>query len=568
MNQLVQLTESPENTSSGLERLDIDIALDPFGVELSAMPLFISRVRSLSIVSRKLYDRPSLRLVQGLALPLTQLSCPRYETNCLSSVKVQIIITCACRLTSCITPSLKSSHAAQDIHRAADHTPMLALLALPTEILAHIFILCVEIPRTIYIPFQTQRIPTQIVISHVCSTCRRIALDTPELWTDIFINDPSKNEHVYRAWLSRTRHRPMNLGLDLVSGINHRVLRPASETIDAFWKVVKSVNVKCLKLEIPKDQLFQLVESPANNALHGLEQLELGIAMLGGSVAAAVSTLPQFVNRARSLSFSHPVLRENELFLFIQGLALPWAQLSCLDLASTFMNLSHCTALLLQAPLLEECHLAIILTDVEQGRQLTLPRIRICELFLGVDPDEVLPYFIFPNLTRLTLISGDFLAPTETWEIIKRQYNLRLIQELTLRAIPTTTKFSLHCSTVLRDSPMLRHLDMASFGIIDDKTLEGVSSGSLGHSLKDLSIFCDTNRIEAVLKMVEARQKAVAQRVERGYSWREVGLTSLAIVRITMWDGGKSHREAHKGRLVELERLGAHVEIVTETRNG
>ena len=116
---------------------------------------------------------------------------------------------------------------------------------------------------------------------------------------------------------------------------------------------------------------------------------------------------------------------------------------------------------------------------------------------------------------------------------------------------------------------MLRHLDMASFGIIDDKTLEGVSSGSLGHSLKDLSIFCDTNRIEAVLKMVEARQKAVAQRVERGYSWREVGLTSLAIVRITMWDGGKSHREAHsEGRLVELERLGAHVEIVTETRNG
>ena len=86
------------------------------------------------------------------------------------------------------------------------------ILELPTEILDHIFRLCARISGTVPLPLRKRHIPIQIVISHVCSKWRQIALDSPELWADVSIEDKDlfKDDHVCQAWLSRARLRPLD----------------------------------------------------------------------------------------------------------------------------------------------------------------------------------------------------------------------------------------------------------------------------------------------------------------------------------------------------------------------
>jgi len=166
-----------------------------------------------------------------------------------------------------------------------------ASAALPNEILSHIFIHSAQLFGTVYLPFKFQKQqtfkPIQIVISHVSSPWRQVALDTHELWTDVSIdlrevpasdgiipidtvNERWQVVSWWQTWLSRAgRHRPVRLALGFIPNLRSMFERQTSagsgsgtgEIADVFWKVVSGndddwhVRVGHLKLKILLSQL-------------------------------------------------------------------------------------------------------------------------------------------------------------------------------------------------------------------------------------------------------------------------------------------------------------------------
>ena len=363
----------------------------------------------------------------------------------------------------------------------------------------------------------------------------------------------------------RVGHRPIHLELSLIPDLPSFQCR-AIDVNDYFWNVANRVRVGHLKLKILLSQLSQLMESPGST-LYDLEQLDIFIIIQANT---EVSAMPQFISRACSVTLYDLNLLEKEYFPLVQTLALQWAQLTCLHVIHADITFSQCMALLHQTPLLEECHLSLNFVDVEEEERLTLPLIRTFMLDFGDEEefiDPVIRRFEFPNLSRLRLDAWDW--PTESYEVIKRYYNLCRIQDLQLfpHAI---NPFTIANSTILKDAPLLQNLDVSTVAAIDEEALDGISSGELGHFLKILTISCPESEMEAALDMVEARQKAVAQKIEHGYSWREVELTGLKEVRIRVLQNSRStrrrnaienYRQRYKERLGELERLGVRVGI-------
>ncbi|KAF8351746.1 hypothetical protein F5887DRAFT_847503, partial [Amanita rubescens] len=56
--------------------------------------------------------------------------------------------------------------------------------AFPNEILNRIFILVAQDHGPVHFPIDEMEVPPQFAISHVCSHWRRVALRTPELWSN------------------------------------------------------------------------------------------------------------------------------------------------------------------------------------------------------------------------------------------------------------------------------------------------------------------------------------------------------------------------------------------------
>jgi len=271
--------------------------------------------------------------------------------------------------------------------------------------------------------------------------------------------------------------------------------------------------------------------------------------------------MPQFVSRARSLSFVDAMGR----YELIKGLSLPCTWLTCLQVHRIGLTLSQCMTLLLQIPSLEECSFYIIAVDVEEGDsdQLTLPLIGAFTLYIDEDDmaiDEIIRHFELPNLTRLKLdLFSSYQWSTESYETIKSHCSLCHIQDLQL--LPDADKvFTIASSTILKDAPLLRRLDAASVATIDQETLAGISSGDLGCFLKSFTISCSESDVEAVLNMLEAHQKAVIAQNERASNWREVEFVGLKEVMIKVfWDGscGRPERLAAAiyKRWIKSERL-------------
>lgn len=90
-------------------------------------------------------------------------------------------------------------------HRSRPPSPKLSPIArLPNEILAIIF-LC-----TIQSPAPNSALPSQLVISSVCSTWRTVALSTPEYWATLYVSSKMPVT-VYREFLARSSPFPLSI---------------------------------------------------------------------------------------------------------------------------------------------------------------------------------------------------------------------------------------------------------------------------------------------------------------------------------------------------------------------
>lgn len=172
--------------------------------------------------------------------------------------------------------------------------------------------------------------------------------------------------------------------------------------------------------------------------------------------------------------------------------------------------------ILRQTPMLEALTLSVYSAAVLDP--LTMPSLR--ELNLKVDDhmkecsDHLLRGFTCPSLMKLSFTAHSSWT-CETFEILKRQYNMQELREVNLMGY-----IELSVSSLLRDAPMLQSLSLTWGTIMDGEAVLGMSNGSLGRFLRklDISIFDD---LEEMLDVVETRKKVVDELKKNGCSWRE-----------------------------------------------
>ena len=213
-----------------------------------------------------------------------------------------------------------------------------------------------------------------------------------------------------------------------------------------------------------------------------------------------------------------------------------------------------------QIPMLER----LVLTTLETAiapEELTMPSLQefileTCgEMVDGTELDKILRGFIFPSLITFVLYTGAYWT-SETFEILKRQYNLQRLEEVGFLG---TSGFILPVSSVLYNSPMLRLLQLERDAIFDDEAITGISNGTLGRLLKKLELTTSCDRdIEEVLGMVEARKKTVDRLIENGCTWKEE-ITVLSQITID----GEYDRDEYTEKVEDL-RARAGIKVFLE----
>jgi hypothetical protein len=420
---------------------------------------------------------------------------------------------------------------------------------LPNEVLSHIFMLLALGYGTVTFPIPKNNAPPQLVVSHVCSHWRRVALHTPELWSDTYLIFPTniyhRNHYIYfhQRWVFRARTSLVTLSIRFDES------SPNNELASALQNILLPIQVKRLRLRLTYKQLMALLTLP-EAALSGLSEFEVELRFPDRNMDINMSDPHSLITRLRSVTFRAGA----EDWIDRLRPSLPWGQLRSLKFEIYMGNQEGLIMdILREIPMLEALSLQIF--GIGMWEQLTMPSLRNLTMQLisgmvtnGMDIDNMLRKFLCPALTQFALIfHGSWTC--ETFEILKQQYNMQELRELKIFGT-----FALPISSILRDAPMLHSLSLRQNPMMDEEALIGVANGTLGQFLRGLEIDMPYDARE-VLDMVEARKKTVDGLIKNGCSWREE-ITSLKDVVIHTTDG-----KDYKERIIALEEAGIHVTI-------
>ncbi|KAJ7639313.1 hypothetical protein FB45DRAFT_424637 [Roridomyces roridus] len=273
------------------------------------------------------------------------------------------------------------------------------VLSLPPEITSEIFIHC--LPSLQLRPDGVDPMQVPLLVSHVCSQWRRIAISTPLLWRELNIDlgiRRRQGSDIVDTWLARAQHCPLSvrirgLVLDLVD---------SARFFEAFrrhaWKM------QSLELEIHMED-FEEMEKPMPE-FPLLRELSLssadGWTLLNESLDKMFADVPQ-ISQVRLCYFPAKV----------DMVALPWDQLQ--KFTGEFYELSECLEALRLMPNIVECTFSVHETVVEDDshQMVSHSQLRTFTLFQSkpLDEDEAVPrsaqllaLITFPNLETLQLL--------------------------------------------------------------------------------------------------------------------------------------------------------------------
>ncbi|KAJ6515448.1 hypothetical protein C8R45DRAFT_209378 [Mycena sanguinolenta] len=215
------------------------------------------------------------------------------------------------------------------------------VLALPPEITSEIFFHCLPRKRQSDIVNPKE---APLLLTHVCSLWRNIAISTPELWAafDLEIGWPEPHLlEIGETWLGRARGCPISVKLSscgVLSDINH-----IDRFMTALWGRSRFIRALDLKLAVED---FDIVDDPSGNPdFRMLQKLSIHLEEgLGGS-ADGRGPLELFRDA--------PMLCEVVTEVPPSCITLPWHQLTkftgeiytiaeCLDALHLMPNLVHC----------------------------------------------------------------------------------------------------------------------------------------------------------------------------------------------------------------------------------
>ncbi|KAF8881260.1 hypothetical protein BD779DRAFT_1025880 [Infundibulicybe gibba] len=232
------------------------------------------------------------------------------------------------------------------------------------DVLRVIFLSCSSDPARIPLRKWLTRYPgwpePRLVISHVCSSWRAIALRTPELWSDIEIGrvEPQDCECL-ETWLRRSGKSPLSIHdpryqrCDLFDVLNTIVL-PNLHRCRRLTLYIGPMTLPTF-LRLPPGSLQSLVEIKLYFSMCKFEP------MLQEIVREAPITAFQMAHQLRrvELDSSHSGLNMDRIVTNLWCLGLPWAQLTVLTFPEIEISADSCIGVLRACAALESCSLYV-----------------------------------------------------------------------------------------------------------------------------------------------------------------------------------------------------------------
>ncbi|PFH46870.1 hypothetical protein AMATHDRAFT_50727 [Amanita thiersii Skay4041] len=441
---------------------------------------------------------------------------------------------------------------------------------LPTDILRYIFLLCVEEDAGQgWIPIPLHHMsdpPIQIILSHVCSFWRQVALNTTGLWNKLTVCEPYSDFWDLAPateFLSRSKGARVSLSIHrTLSPCRHKSLQEhLASLVDSLRKLIigtKHLYEFHLDLEIDHldqlrafftmDKVIQLLRlSPPGLTTLGLH---LGGRLQRENVAEnwdQVVDVFNYVNNKGKTSFpSLESLHMSGAEWFYKGIyhQMPWERLRSLSLDGISPNWA--LAILHKCPSLETCTLELILPNGDpelsllfgpgfetEALHIPLPHLRHLRLsfyhhFTRPDIHSFLRPLALPNLKSLCYIEqrGPYdphvtgIWPINTDAVIEEKLQLDKLEELEVYP-----RSSFVPDKLLRKACNLRRFHTHSYGILHPSTVSGLGSGVLGPKLQDVYIEGQQDAAR-MLRMIEERQNSAAATMRK---YEEVTLNHAGV---------------------------------------
>ncbi|KIL66451.1 hypothetical protein M378DRAFT_160913 [Amanita muscaria Koide BX008] len=366
---------------------------------------------------------------------------------------------------------------------------------LPPEILRHIFKCCVHEKQVEVIPITYKG--GAYTISHVCSAWRRIALETPELWTGVSLQLTKENEkqiRVARQWLSRARTLPRSIFIKQVS------LECDGWGNNIILNLVAHYTLRSLELTLPGNQLKQL-KGLLDRSLSTLEVLRLQC------FSKDIEILPLPFRPADTLSKMNVLVLDGNWDLHNLTAVGSWSRIARLNIKPT-ISVQLCFVILQQCSQIELCTLHVQNTDaVSTVPDIMLPQIYyFCFYTGGVTTRMLVDAVTAPRLRSLSFrqmlsqTSSD-VDNTAFCQMIERSQGLKYLT--TFNVGPTSEP--LDPLPLLEKLPHLETTEIYN-GILDEDAINRIALGKVGSKLKKM-VFKSRHDANEILRMVEVRQQ-------------------------------------------------------------
>ncbi|KAK2462927.1 hypothetical protein APHAL10511_005125 [Amanita phalloides] len=372
----------------------------------------------------------------------------------------------------------------------------------PEDIIRCIFA-CLGQDRAIRLPHERDDIPPQVVLSHVCSTWRQIALDMGSLWSHITVSPRNNFRAFCELWLPRITGR--SITVDLSSGCTFdRMSDP--RLMKDFWKPLAHYQFKNVELVMNNVQLSGLSRMPDDISLQ-VESVSLARNMYF-HIKKWPLLLPQFISRHLHSFRVCGDLEDDEYDFFTpEYYLLPWHQLRRLELNGTGIELPCFARLLQQCTSLEVCSVEVWLqdtADVMPAEQVTLFSLRKLSLVVVQELHllSATSFLLLPSLRILEIRGGEWTDKVHA--VFRNQFNLQQLYELDI----THIKFPPPIISILKDASSLRRLCLPQHAVFDEECRRGLANGQLGRHLESLDLFDSSCNVDDIVEMVEIRREA------------------------------------------------------------
>ncbi|KAF8635770.1 hypothetical protein AX17_003858 [Amanita inopinata Kibby_2008] len=373
---------------------------------------------------------------------------------------------------------------------------------LPPEILRQIFLFCVS-DKPAKFPQRSEEI--RVSLSQVCSGWRRVALDTPQLWSEVQVHTLERRQLLKLSiWLQRSKSYPLKLKIR--GSYNWEELFDL--VINRFAGQISHLYLWCMG---QSGQMFRQLGLCATHLVR-LQVLSL-LAERYSDTGLSLTGLPYL---------RHLVLRYNIVSAIRVPLDIPMRNLVHIHVHS------RCSAdvvlqVLQESVVLDEFNTGLLRIDGDLARRLrSKPNFPIpCLRKLKIDcaSYENFSDFLRPikaSSLKVLLLTGDIL-PWDTSFVTFLSQNPLNNLEVLYTGIPVlhydrrwrpSEQRRINCSVILDRLPSLQAVHFPPEFSVTDEVLAQIGSRQLLPHLKQFHIH--TENLNAVLQMIEQRQSTAS----------------------------------------------------------